>query len=191
MGTGDESYTESEFWWSILERNTRYREIHRAIHVTERSQYFRFYCDPAKSPVFIFPNWEESQLFYLILSHKGESFGHFTLNTNTSHSPTFYRYNSINLNLVCYFCKPLLTGLTPWDSTHPAEMVPPLQPAAAAAAPDPITALLQQLVANETRRTNTVPRPKGIPSRSFKCGEDFRNFITHFRECRNVIWISL
>ena len=64
-------------------------------------------------------------------------------------------------------------------------MVPPVNPVGQGAAnpADPITALLQQMVANETRRTNAIQRPKTVPSRNFKCGEDFMNFISHYREC--------
>ena len=39
------------------------------------------------------------------------------------------------------------------------------------------------MVENETRRVNTVPRPKAIISRTFKCGDNFQNFISHYREC--------
>ena len=60
-------------------------------------------------------------------------------------------------------------------------MVPPI--AGAVAAEDPLAAILRQLVACETRRTNAVPRPKAIGSRTFKCGDDFINFISHFKEC--------
>ena len=63
-------------------------------------------------------------------------------------------------------------------------MVPPVNPVGAGADPaDPMLALFRQMVANETRRTNTIQRPKTIPSRTFKCGEDFMNFISHYREC--------
>ena len=66
-------------------------------------------------------------------------------------------------------------------------MVPPLNPGAngagAADPGDPMLALFRQMVANETRRVNTVQRPRAVNSRTFKCGEDFPNFISHFREC--------
>ena len=63
-------------------------------------------------------------------------------------------------------------------------MVPPVNPVAQGAAnpADPMIALLAQLVANETRRVNTVQRPKAINSRIYKCGDDFPNFVSHFRE---------
>ena len=52
---------------------------------------------------------------------------------------------------------------------------------AAAARVNPIAALLRQLVLNDTRQTNN--RPRAIQSRTFSCGQDFSNFITHFRAC--------
>ena len=60
-------------------------------------------------------------------------------------------------------------------------MVPPIPPAGADVAEDAMTALLRQLVLNDTRRTTA--RPKAISSRTFIVGQDFPNFITHFRQC--------
>ena len=61
-------------------------------------------------------------------------------------------------------------------------MVPPVAPAGADGAEDAMTALLRQLVLNDTRRAGNN-RPKAINSRTFTCGQDFPNFITHFRQC--------
>ena len=52
----------------------------------------------------------------------------------------------------------------------------------AAGGEDAMTALLRQLVLNDTRRAGNN-RPKAISSRTFTCGQDFPNFITHFRQC--------
>ena len=47
-----------------------------------------------------------------------------------------------------------------------------------------LTQLLRRLVVSEERRTAAgPPRPKAINCRSFKIGENFPNFVTHFKQC--------
>ena len=51
---------------------------------------------------------------------------------------------------------------------------------------DALTNLLQRLVTSEERRRSNPVRPKAIPSRVFKIGENYENFSTHFVECVRV-----
>ena len=102
--------------------------IQGIVQVTKRFLLFSFLCDPAKSTGFIVLNWDNSQLFFEILSHTCESLlDDFTpshrrlillLSFNSIHA--FFRYKTINsINLFWNFSESLLLHILPsWDCTH-------------------------------------------------------------------------